>query len=109
MLVIDAREIECKLRAAPLSERACASSLSDEPPACVTSYAVQKLLKPEPPFEGSCVSLNSEQLRMWSVPLLRTNVLFYSSVSPLRRRPFEFPDAPSDRGTLQDAAATNTT
>jgi hypothetical protein len=37
---------------------------------------------------------------------LRTNLLFYTSVAPLRHRPFEFPDAPSDRGTLQDAAAT---
>jgi hypothetical protein len=37
---------------------------------------------------------------------LRTNVLFYTSVVPLRRRPFEFPDAPTGRGTLQEAAAT---
>jgi hypothetical protein len=37
---------------------------------------------------------------------LRTNVVFYTSVVPLRRRPFEFPDAPSDRGTLREAGAT---
>src|ERR1700760_915149 len=37
---------------------------------------------------------------------LRTNLLFYTSVEHLRHRPFEFPDAPSDRGTLQEAAAT---
>lgn len=36
---------------------------------------------------------------------LRTNLLFYTSVVSLRHRPFEFPDAPSDRGTLQEAAA----
>jgi hypothetical protein len=68
------------------------------------SYAVQKLLKPTP-LEGSCVSLSSEQLNVVRA-FLRTNFLFYSSVIPLRHRPFEFPDDPSDRGTLQDAAAT---
>jgi hypothetical protein len=51
------------------------------------------------------VSLNSEQLNVVRA-FLRTNVLFYTSVIPLRHRPFEFPDNPSDRGTLQDAAAT---
>jgi hypothetical protein len=37
---------------------------------------------------------------------LRTNLLFYTSVATLRHRPFEFPDAPGDRGTLEEAAAT---
>jgi hypothetical protein len=37
---------------------------------------------------------------------LRTNLLFYTSVAPLRHRPFEFPDAPNGRGTLREAAAT---
>ena len=32
--------------------------------------------------------------------------MFYASVLLLRHRPFEFPDAPSDRGTLHEAAAT---
>ncbi len=37
---------------------------------------------------------------------LRTNPLFSTSVATLRHRPFEFPDAPGDRGTLEEAAAT---
>ena len=37
---------------------------------------------------------------------LRTDLLFYTSVVPLRHRPFEFPDAPNDRGSLREAAAT---
>ncbi len=51
------------------------------------------------------MSLDFEQLNVVRV-FLRTNLVFYSSVFPLRHRPFEFPDAPSDRGTLQEAAAT---
>jgi hypothetical protein len=51
------------------------------------------------------VSLDSEQLEALR-SFLRTNLLFYTSVSTLRDRPFEFPDAPSERGTLQEAAAT---
>jgi hypothetical protein len=37
---------------------------------------------------------------------LRTNPLFSTSVATLRHRPFEFPDAPGDRGTLEEASAT---
>ena len=37
---------------------------------------------------------------------LRTNPLFSASVATLRHQPFEFPDAPGDRGTLEEAAAT---
>ena len=51
------------------------------------------------------MSLYSEQLDVVRA-FLRTNLMFYASVVPLRRRPFEFPDAPSDRGTLHEAAAT---
>jgi hypothetical protein len=51
------------------------------------------------------VSLDSEQLDVVRA-FLRTDLLFYSSVLSLRHRPFEFPDTPSDRGTLQEAAAT---
>ncbi len=51
------------------------------------------------------MSLYSEQLDVIRA-FLRTNLMFYACVLPLRRRPFEFPDAPSDRGTLHEAAAT---
>jgi hypothetical protein len=51
------------------------------------------------------MSLDSQQLDAIRV-FLQTNLLFYTSVSPLRDRPFEFPDAPRERGTLQEAAAT---
>jgi len=51
------------------------------------------------------VSLDSEQLDAVR-GFLRTNLLFYTSVLPLRHQPFEFPDAPSERGTLKEAAAT---
>ena len=51
------------------------------------------------------MSLYSEQLDVVRA-FLRTNLMFYASVVPLRRRPFEFPDAPGDRGTLEEAAAT---
>jgi hypothetical protein len=51
------------------------------------------------------VSLDSEQL-VAVRGFLRTSRLFYTSVPLLRDRPFEFPDAPGDRGALEDAAAT---
>ncbi len=51
------------------------------------------------------MSLDSEQLDAVR-GFLRTNLLFYTSVLPLRHQPFEFPDAPSERGTLEEAAAT---
>ena len=37
---------------------------------------------------------------------LRTNMQFFTGVPLLRSKPFEFPDAPEQRGSLQDAAAT---
>lgn len=51
------------------------------------------------------MSLNSEQ-RDKIRDFLRTDSHFYNDIWRLRDEPFEFPDAQSKRGTLQDAAAT---